>query len=163
MEVITRMVTQPVFLGVSVFAHCPNFRMNRCSGKEHACQCRKLRRFRFDPWVRKIPWSGKWQPVLVFLPGKFHGQKSLPGYSPWGRKELDMTEHTHNYPFYSQKCVLAWIINYIDILIIPNNNHWAQWSQMSCFPFIPGPLALSFKKQVLNAPNPFSYCRAKRS
>ena len=28
-------------------------------------------------------------------PGKFHGQSSLVGYSPWGRKELDMTEHVH--------------------------------------------------------------------
>ena len=36
----------------------------------------------------------KWQPTLVLLLGKFHGQKSLVGYSPWGRKELDMTEVT---------------------------------------------------------------------
>ena len=28
----------------------------------------------------------------VFLPGKFHGTKSLVGYSPWGRKELDVTK-----------------------------------------------------------------------
>ena len=34
----------------------------------------------------------KWQPTLVFLPGKSHGQRSLVGYSPWGCKELDMTE-----------------------------------------------------------------------
>ena len=33
-----------------------------------------------------------WQPSLVFLPGEFHGQRSLVGYSPWGRKELNMTE-----------------------------------------------------------------------
>ena len=32
----------------------------------------------------------------VFLPGKFHGQRSLVGYSPWGRKELDMTERLNN-------------------------------------------------------------------
>jgi len=38
-----------------------------------------------------IPWRRKWQPTPVFLPGKFHGQKSLEGYSPWGRKELDLT------------------------------------------------------------------------
>ena len=31
--------------------------------------------------------------------GEFHGQKSLAGHSPWGRKELDMTEHTHTYLF----------------------------------------------------------------
>ena len=47
----------------------------------------------FSPWVGKIPWSRKWQPTPVFLPGKFHGQKSLAGYSPWGRRESDTTEH----------------------------------------------------------------------
>ena len=38
----------------------------------------------------------KWQPTPVFLPGKFHGQKSLVGYSPWGCKESDMTEQLHS-------------------------------------------------------------------
>ena len=38
-----------------------------------------------------IRWSRKWQPTLVFLPGKFHGQRSPAGYSPWGHKESDMT------------------------------------------------------------------------
>ena len=38
----------------------------------------------------KIPWWGKRQPTLVFLPGKFHGQKSLEGCCPCGHKELDM-------------------------------------------------------------------------
>ena len=52
-------------------------------------QCRKPG---FDPWVGKIPWRRKWQPTPVFLPGELHGQKSLAGYSPWGRKELDTTE-----------------------------------------------------------------------
>ena len=45
-----------------------------------------------EPWVGKIPWKRKWQPTLVLLPGKSHGQRSLAGYSPWGCKELDMTE-----------------------------------------------------------------------
>ena len=58
-------------------------------GKKSACQCRRLG---FDPWARKIPWRRNWLPTPVFLPGKFHGQKSLAGYSPWGCKELDMTE-----------------------------------------------------------------------
>ena len=49
----------------------------------------------FDPWVEKIPWRGKWQPTPVFLPGESHGRRSLVGYSPWGRKELDMTERFH--------------------------------------------------------------------
>ena len=54
--------------------------------------CRSHRRLRFDPWVRKIPWRRKWQPTPVFLRGKSHAQRSLVGYSPWGRKESDMTE-----------------------------------------------------------------------
>jgi len=45
--------------------------------------------------VKKIPWSRKWQPTPVFSTGKFHGQRSLAGYSPWGRRELDMAEHAH--------------------------------------------------------------------
>ena len=48
--------------------------------------------------VGKIPWSRKWQPTSVFLPGKFHGQRSLAGYSPWGRKESDLTERLSNPP-----------------------------------------------------------------
>ena len=35
---------------------------------------------RFDPWVRKIPWKREWLPTPVFLPGDFHGQRSLVGY-----------------------------------------------------------------------------------
>ena len=50
----------------------------------------------FDPWVWKIPCSRKWQFTLVFLPGEFHGQRGLEGYSPWGCKRSDMTEHTDN-------------------------------------------------------------------
>ena len=55
-------------------------------------QCRRHRRRGFRPWVRKIPWRRKWQPTPVSLPGKVHGQWSLVGCSPWGRKELDTTE-----------------------------------------------------------------------
>ena len=42
-------------------------------------------------------WRKKWQPTPVFLPGEFHGQRSLVGSSPWGCKELDMIEHTHKH------------------------------------------------------------------
>ena len=41
-----------------------------------------------DPGVRTIPWRKKWQPTPVFLPEKFHGQRSLAGYSPWGQKRV---------------------------------------------------------------------------
>ena len=64
------------------------------SGKEFACQCKRCG---FDPWVGKILWSRKWQPTLVFLVTKFHGQRRLVGYSPWGCKESDKTEHTHTH------------------------------------------------------------------
>ena len=40
----------------------------------------------FSPWVGKIPWIREWQPTPVFLPREFHGQRSLAGYSPWGRR-----------------------------------------------------------------------------
>ena len=43
-------------------------------------------------WVGKRPWKRKWQPTPVFLPGKFHGQRSLAGHSAWSRKESNMTE-----------------------------------------------------------------------
>ena len=51
----------------------------------------------FDPWVGMIPWSRKWHPAPLLLPGNFNGQRSLEGYSPWSCKELDThtTEHTH--------------------------------------------------------------------
>ena len=44
-------------------------------------------------------WRRKWQPTPVFLPGKSHGQRSLAGYSPWGRKESDTTERANNLVF----------------------------------------------------------------
>ena len=45
---------------------------------------------------REDPLEKGWQPTPVFLPGESHGQRSLVGYSLWGRKELDMTEQlTH--------------------------------------------------------------------
>ena len=53
----------------------------------------------FNPWVGKMPWRREWQPTPVFLPGEFHGQRSLAGYSPWSRKESDRTEQlTHKEP-----------------------------------------------------------------
>ena len=46
----------------------------------------------FNLWIGNITWRKGWQPTPAFLPGESHGQTSLVGYSPWGRKELDMTE-----------------------------------------------------------------------
>ena len=44
------------------------------------------------PGSGRSPGGGNLQPTPVFLPGTFCGQRSLEGYSPWGRKELDKTE-----------------------------------------------------------------------
>ena len=54
-----------------------------------AVQCRRPR---FDPWIEKLPQRRAWKITSVFLPGEFHGQRSLPGYSPQGCKESDTTE-----------------------------------------------------------------------
>ena len=59
------------------------------SGKESTYQCRRRR---FSPRVRKIPWRRKRQPTPVFLPGKYHGQRSLVGYNLWGHKKSDTTK-----------------------------------------------------------------------
>ena len=53
------------------------------SGEEFTWEWRKHGLY---PWVGNIPWRRKWQPTPVFLPGKSHRQRSLLGYSPWGRK-----------------------------------------------------------------------------
>ena len=69
-------------------------------GKEPACQCRKLKRHGFNPWVGKISWRGAWQPISVSLPGEYHGQRRMESYSSRGRQESDVTEqlstHTRN-------------------------------------------------------------------
>ena len=56
--------------------------------KESACNAGEG----LNPWVRKILWRREQQSTPVFLPGEFHGQRSLAGYSPWGYTKSDMTE-----------------------------------------------------------------------
>ena len=48
------------------------------------------------PGLQRAPWRRAWQPTPVFLPGEFHGQRSLAGYSPWGHTESDTTEVTEH-------------------------------------------------------------------
>ena len=47
------------------------------------------------PRLGRPPEGRAWQPPPVFLLRESHGQRSLGGYSPWGRKELDTTERLH--------------------------------------------------------------------
>ena len=67
-----------------------------CGGASLVIQRLRLswqcRRPGFNPWVRKIPSRRVWQPTLVLLPRESQGQRSLAGYGPGGRKELDQTE-----------------------------------------------------------------------
>ena len=57
------------------------------------CQDRRHKKCKFNLWVQKIPLRRKRQPVPVFLPEKFHGQRILVSYSPWSHKESDTNEH----------------------------------------------------------------------
>ena len=57
-------------------------------GKESAA----IWRLGFSLWFGKILWRREWLLTPVFLPGEFHGHRSLVGYSPWVHKESDMTE-----------------------------------------------------------------------
>ena len=71
--------------------------------EKSACPFRGHSRYGLDPWVRKTPTNRKWQPIPVFFPGKFHGQRSLVGY-----KESDTTR-THTYLCKKQSFLPKWI------------------------------------------------------
>ena len=61
--------------------------INLFPGSSDGRICLQYEKPGFNPWVGKIPWRWKWQPTPVFLPGKFHGWRTLAGYSPWGHKK----------------------------------------------------------------------------
>jgi len=71
--------------------------------------CMQCKRPRFNPWVGKIPWRKEWLPTPVFLPGEFHGQRSLVA-TVHGVTELDMTERLTLSPgslgVVKEKCVV---------------------------------------------------------
>ena len=68
-----------------------------------------------ETWVQsqvsKIPWKRLWQTTPLFLPGKFHGERSLAGYSPWDHKELDTTERVTHRQNSSLPVELNWLIS----------------------------------------------------
>ena len=68
----TDTVTTILFFTFSIVLRLPKW----LSGKESTCQCRRCKRHRFNPWVRKILWR-EWLSTPVFLPTEFQGQRSL--------------------------------------------------------------------------------------
>ena len=70
-------------------------------------------------WPHSKYWRRKWQPTPVFLPGESHGQRSLVGYGPWGRRELDTTQRlsiTHS--VLSTFLYLTWFDSRLPITVI---------------------------------------------
>ena len=71
-------------------------------------------------WVQSLgledPWRREWLPT-IFLPGEFHGQRRLAGYSPWGCKELDTTEQLTCHS--SAKWCLSFLIHCIGLSFFP--------------------------------------------
>ena len=76
---------------ITFYALSRNF--TGCSDGKNVCL--QWRSPRFDLWVENSPWSRKWQPTLVRLPGQFHLWRYVVGYSPWVLRELDITERLH--------------------------------------------------------------------
>ena len=75
-------------------------------------------------------WRQQWRPTPVFLPGEFHGQRSLAGDCPWGHKELDMTENIH--------AVLFWVLSHFSCVQLFE-------TPIDCR--LPGPLSMGFSRQ----------------
>ena len=81
LHLLRLLLSRQIFLPLSHLGPECNWLPQWLGSNESTYQCRRRV---FGPWVRKIPWRRKWQPTLVFLPGKSHGLGSLVGYSPWG-------------------------------------------------------------------------------
>ena len=113
------------------------------SGKKSACQCRRCKRCKFDPWVGKIPWRRKWPLAPVFLPGESHAQRSLVGYSPRGCTESDATEATKHTFIYLLFIVKSWQLH----RKLPNSIEWA------CEPFTHFPLMVTSYTTVIRYQN----------
>ena len=76
-------------------------------GKESACSVGELC---LIPGLGKMSWRRKWQPTPVFLPRESHGQRSLAGYSPWGRKKSDTTERLILYLTLNSACLFLKVL-----------------------------------------------------
>ena len=89
--------------------------------EESVCQCRRHRRHGFNPWVRKIPWRRKWQPIPVFLPEKSHRQSSLVGYIVHrvAKRQTWLRDKANKYDF-------IYINDYIYIYTHTHTQNWKE-------------------------------------
>ena len=64
---------------------------------------------RWEPWVQSLGWKDPLEKEMAthssILAWRTHGQRSLAGYSLWGHRESDTTEHTHVYEIYISICI----------------------------------------------------------
>ena len=91
---------------------------------------------------RKTPRRRKWQPIPVFLPGKFHGWRNLVGYSSWGCKELEMTEQLHfHFHFHGNK----WPLFICHVYVTISRSVMSDSDPMDCS--LPGYLFMEFSRQ----------------
>ena len=85
--------------------------------------CLQCRRPEFNPRIRKIPWRGEWLATPVFLPGEFHGQRSLAAYSPWNRKKSGTTERLTLFNFFFN----IYLLIFVERLRLPGTHWWSMW------------------------------------
>ena len=76
----------------------------------------------WETWVQSLGWEDRLEKEVAstpgLLPGKSRGQRSLVGYSPWGREESDTTERLHfHFHFYKNEAILV-------LLLVNRNNTW---------------------------------------
>ena len=76
--IFMQLYVSKIYLLVCIYVDFPG----GASGKEPTSQCRRCKRYRFDPEVGTMPWRRAWQSTPVFLPGESHEQRRLAGYSP---------------------------------------------------------------------------------
>ena len=124
------------------------FLLEAQTGKKPVCQ---WRRCKFDPRVGKIPCRKKWQPISVgklLLPGKFHGSRSLVGYSPWGHKRVghDWATKQH-FPYISSKATVFPLLLFE--LSIAHPLWWVfSWSLSSKYLLIPSLIFFSLMHEL---------------
>ena len=113
------------------------------SDKEPTYQCRKHDRGVFSPWVGKIPWRKEWHTAPVFLPRKFHGQRSLLGYNPGGHKESDMTEQLSTHTEHAHTLIISVDTN--------KGKIWSNIVSQKKFQMVPeiSPLTLLLSKTII--------------